>query len=105
MEGAAMFRFTIRDLLWLMVLAAFMAHTWVERSKTIGERAMRRRVADALSDRDAAIQKLNRAEVREKAASRRVQELTQALSDVHIELVNERIIKAANDISPSASTR
>ena len=100
-----MFRFTIRDLLWLMVLAAFMAHTWVERSKTIGERAMRRRVADALSERDATMRELSRAAEREKTLKREVERLSDALSDIHIELVNERVTRMSNDAGPSDSTR
>lgn len=73
-----MFRFSIRDILWLMVIIGFCLHAWTERFAR--DVAWRRRVTDEVIEREAAC---HRAKVAEQRASRYLE----AMRKLQIEVI------------------
>lgn len=91
-----MFRFTIRDWLWASLLVGFAVHTWIERSKTVGERVMHRQMNDALIERDQAIERM-------KAAEAQTARYARIMKGMQVELRRERAKQSGALLTPASS--
>jgi hypothetical protein len=90
-----MFRFTLRDILWLMVIIGFCLHAWTERfSRDV---AWRRRVNEEVLER---VQAQERAKVAEERANR----YARIMWELQVDLIWARNALWAADRSPHSAT-
>jgi hypothetical protein len=86
-----------------MVLVGLLTHTWIDRSKTIGERLMRHRMNEALADRDEAIRVAEKDRERAKAANQRAARYAKMIGEIQRELYKERASKTTVELTPASS--